>query len=215
MFKGAIFDMDGTLVDSMGAWHEADLAFLSKRGLPIEQDYLESIKAMHFRLAAEYTIERYGLHDEDPDDIIDEWRGYVRHLYDEAIPAKAGALEYLHKLKSEGTRLAIATSSEPELCGGLLRRLGVDKLVDAMAYTSEAARPKGFPDVYLLAAERIGVEPKDAAVFEDILKGVRAAKQGGFCSVAVYDESSAAHWEEMCAEADVAIRDFRDLLKAE
>lgn len=213
MFKGAIFDMDGTLVDSMGAWHDADIAFLAKRSLPVEQDYFESIKAMHFRLAAEYTIERYRLHDENPDDIIDEWRGYVRRAYDETIPAKAGALDYLRKLKGEGVKLALATSSEPELVGGLFRRLGFDELFDAVAYTSEAARPKGFPDVYLLAAERIGVEPQDAAVFEDILKGIRAAKDGGFYTVAVYDDSSSAHWDAMCAEADISIKDFRELLK--
>lgn len=210
--KGAIFDMDGTLVDSMGAWNDADVAFLTRRALPVEKEYMDAVKTMHLALAAEYTIERYGLRGERPDDIIDEWLSYVRRAYDETIPAKPGAVEYLRKLKSEGVKVALATSNEPELCGGLLRRLGLDELTDAIVYTREAARPKGFPDVYLLAAERLGVAPADAAVYEDILAGVRAAKDGGFRAVAVYDESSAADWAAMCAEADEAVRDFRELL---
>ena len=209
--KGAVFDLDGTLVDSMGAWHAADVAFLEKRGLPQEADYFAALKALHFRLAAEYTIERYGLYDETPDDLIAEWRGYVQREYDFDIQAKPGALEYLRALKDAGVKTAIATSNEPELCEGLLRRLGLDRLTDAVVYTSEAARPKGFPDVYLLAAERMGVPPEETVVFEDVLKCVRGAKDGGFRVVAVYDESSRDDWEEMRREADTAIESFSEL----
>ncbi len=211
-FTAAIFDLDGTLIDSMGAWRAADAAFLQKRGLPIEADYLEALKTMHFRIAAEYTIERYRLHDENPDDIVDEWRGYVREAYDRTIEPKRGALEYLHRLKAEGVRLAVATSNEPELSGGLFARLGFDELFDAVVYTREAARPKGFPDVYLLAAERLGAQPSDCVVFEDILGGVLAAKGAGFATVAIYDASSAADWEQLQRAADAAVADFTEII---
>ena len=209
--KGAIFDLDGTLIDSMGAWHAADVAFLTKRGLPQEAEYFEGLKAVPFKRAAEYTIERYGLYDENPEDIINEWRSFVRHEYDERIPAKPGALEYLRKLRAEGVRIAIATSSEEELCHGVLTRLGIDKLVDNITYTREVTRSKEFPDIYLLAAERLGVSPTDAVVFEDVLKCVRGAKSGGFRTVAVFDEESASIWELIRAEADRSIMSFEEL----
>lgn len=210
--NAAIFDLDGTLIDSMGAWHEADVQFLTRRGLPLEQDYFDLIKAMPFAVAADYTIERYKLSDK-PEEVIAEWRGYVRDEYDNHIPLKEGAIEYLEHLKSRGIKIALATSNELPLCQGALRRLGIDKYTDSMTFTHEAARPKSFPDVYLLAAERLGAPVDKTAVFEDAFVGVKSAKSGGFFTVAVYDDASAHDWADMSAVADIAVRDLRELMR--
>lgn len=210
--KAAIFDLDGTLIDSMGAWHKADIQFLTRRGLPLEQEYFDHIKAMPFAAAADYTIERYSL-GEKPEDIIAEWRGYVQDEYDHAIPLKDGALEYLEHLKRRGTKIALATSNELPLCEGALRRLGIDRFADSLTFTHEAARPKSFPDVYLLAAERLGASADETAVFEDAIVGVKSAKSGGFFTVAVYDDASAHDWDGMCSIADRAVRDLRELMQ--
>ncbi len=210
--KAAIFDLDGTLIDSMGAWHNADVQFLTRRGLPLEQEYFDHIKAMPFAAAADYTMERYHL-DEKPEDVIAEWRGYVQDAYDHTIPPKDGALEYLAYLKTRGTKIALATSSERTLCEGALRRLGIDKYADVLTFTHEAARPKNFPDVYLLAAERLGASVDETAVYEDAIIGVRSAKSGGFFTVAVYDDASAHNWDEMSLIADRAVRDLRELMR--
>ena len=210
--KAAIFDLDGTLIDSMGAWHEADVQFLTRRGLPLEQDYFDLIKTMSFAIAADYTIERYKLGD-SPEEVIAEWRGYVQDEYDHSIPLKDGAIEYLAHLKSRGVKIALATSNELPLCEGALRRLGIDRFADALTFTHEAARPKSFPDVYLLAAERLGASVSETAVFEDAFVGVKSAKSGGFFTVAVYDDASAHDWEDMSAAADLAVRDLRELIR--
>ncbi len=209
--KAAIFDLDGTLIDSMGVWQEADRLFLTRRGLEHTRDYSDAVKAMHFATAAAYTIERFGLK-EMPEEVIAEWRSYVKEEYDLHIPLKDGALEYLKWLDGQGVKIALATSNEQELCGGTLKRLGIDRFVRSVTCTHEVSRPKDFPDVYLLAAQRLGVEPREAAVYEDSLKGLRAAKDGGFVPVAVYDDASAHDWAEMERIAHRAVRDLRELM---
>lgn len=206
-FAGAIFDLDGTLLDSMGVWEAVDAAFLSRRGLAVPADYGRSVAHLGFRETALYTIGRFGLA-ESPEAVMDEWRALCREAYALSVPLKPGAGDYLRRLKARGVRLAVATASQRELFGPALRRTGVADLFDAVVTADEVARGKGFPDIYLRAAARLGLSPGECAVFEDILAGIRAAREGGFFTVGVADASNAAEREALRAAADAWLEDF-------
>jgi len=207
--RACIFDLDGTLLDSMGVWLDVDVAFLNKRGIDVPGDYADKISSMNFHEAADYTIGRFSLSD-SADDLLREWRELANHAYGNAVRMKPGAKRYLRALKERGARLAIATSSFPEHCELALRAHGIREWFDAICYSSEVGRGKSSPDVFLLAARRLGAQPGECAVFEDILDAVKSAKGVGMAVCAVYDEAARGDWELMRALADWAIRDFRD-----
>ena len=98
--KGAIFDLDGTLLDSMGVWDQVDIDFLSKRGIDVPDDYMTKVAAMQFRQIAEYTIARFDLSD-TPEELMDEWDHMARVMYATVVEAKPYAREYLAQLKRE------------------------------------------------------------------------------------------------------------------
>lgn len=175
-FKGAIFDLDGTLLDSMWIWEQIDIEFLGRRGLPVPDDYLKKITPMHFYQAAEYTIGRFGL-SETPDDLIAEWSDMALDAYRHRIGLKPYAKEYLLFLKDKGVKLSVATASSEEIYTPALKRNGIYDLFDAFTSSSEAARGQRLPGcIRACRRKKIGLTAVDCAVFEDIYAGVKGAK---------------------------------------
>lgn len=208
--KGAIFDLDGTLLDSMGVWDQVDIDFLAKRGIEVPEDYMRKVAAMQFRQIAEYTIARFSLPD-TPEELMEEWDRMARVMYATAVEAKPHAREYLAALKTSGARLAVATSLPPQLREPAMRHVGILDFFDEVVSVDDAGDVgKDRPDVYLLAASRLGVEPVDCTVFEDLLTGMRSAKSVGMHVWAMHDDSSDADWPEICELADGVMFDFRD-----
>lgn len=210
-FKGAIFDLDGTLFDSVGIWKDVDRAFFERRGIEMPNDYQESIKDMHFRTMAIYTKERFNLPD-DINDIMDEWCELCYEEYKSKIGLKDGVLEYLNYIKSKDIRIAFATANTTELSEICLKSNKIFNLFDAHAYLHETTSDKCEPDVYLLACERLGFAPSECIVFEDILPGIKGAKKGGFTVCGVYDCFSQKDEEEIRRNADYYIKSFEELL---
>ncbi|XOQ47464.1 MAG: Beta-phosphoglucomutase [Eubacteriales bacterium] len=213
-FKGAIFDLDGTLLDSMGIWAKIDERFLAKRGIALPEDYVEKVTPMSYGDAADYTISRFSL-PETAEEVIAEWIALSKEAYRSEIRLKPYAETYLRQLKSKGVKLAVATAQAEELYRPALQNNGVLGLFDAFADLSEVARGKGFPDVYLLAAQRVGLKPGDCMVFEDISLGIRGAKAGGFHTCGVYDPYSEYEKETIQREADGYIRSYLELCEPE
>lgn len=205
--RGAIFDLDGTLLDSMGVWEQIDVDFLKKRGIAATEDYTRAVTTMSFQEAADYSIRRFDLR-ESPDEIIREWNEMCLEAYTHTILLKPGAKDYLLRLKRGKIKLGVATALSSDLYGPALKNNGIFDLFEAFASIKEVSRGKGFPDVYLLAAERLELEPYQCEVFEDILPGIRGAKAGGLKTCGVYDPSSAYEWEKICAVADRVITGF-------
>lgn len=205
--KAAIFDLDGTLLDSMGIWDQVDIESLSRRGIDVPDDYTAKVAAMQFQQIAEYTIARFDL-DDTPEALMAEWDELARELYATVVEAKPGALDYLRRLKAGGVRLAVATSLPPQLREPALRHVGMFELFDEIVSVDDAGDVgKDRPDVYLLAASRLGVAPTDCVVFEDLLVGMRSAKSVGMRVWAVHDDSSDCDWPEICQLADGIILD--------
>ena len=121
MYQGAIFDLDGTILDSMGVWRQIDVEFLGRRGISVPPDYLEAITPLGFDRAAEYTIRRFSL-PESREEIVREWYLMAENAYRYQVELKEGAGEWLNRLKSLNIPLAVATSSDEALFVPALKR---------------------------------------------------------------------------------------------
>ena len=211
-FKGIIFDLDGTLVETNGVWSQIDIDFLGKRGFAVPDDYGKVVSAMDFRQAAIYTKELFDL-PESIEEIGNEWRDMAIWHYTNDIAQVAGAADFVGHLHKSGVRLALATASSKELYEPVLARHGMLDCFDFFATTEHVRRGKGFPDIYLYAAENLGVKPSECAVFEDIIEAVCGAKMGGFTVCARLNEHYSADSGEIQKTADLCFEDYISLDK--
>lgn len=210
--EAAIFDLDGTIADSMGVWYRIDVDFFSNRGMDIPEGYKDAISSMDFSRAASYTKRRFNL-TETENEIIAEWNELARYEYALNIPLKEGAFEFLTALDEVGVKIGLATASGRELYEPLLKRNGVFELFSSCVTTVQAGKDKNSPDVYLLCAKELGCKPEKCMIFEDILPGVLSAKSVGMKAAGVYDPCSAHEREKIIAAADLFIEDFKDAIK--
>ena len=209
--EGAVFDLDGTLLDSSWVWEKVDEKFLGDRGFPVPDDYVDEISPLGAERAAVYTIERFGLN-EDKDDIVREWIEMAKKEYATEVVCKPYAKEFLEELHKLNIKMAVATSSDRELFMKTLEREGILKYFQKIVTVDEVERGKGYPDIYEEAARRIKVNPHKCLVFEDILAGVTGASLGEFNVVAVFDEKSKHNWEKIKSISKYSINDYKELL---
>lgn len=210
-FQGAIFDLDGTLLDSMHVWKEIDLEFLAKRGFDVPLGYSESLAGLSFRETAEYTIATFGLK-ENPDDIILEWNQMAIEAYRHKVRLKPHAKEYLFWLKERGIRLAVCTALSHKLYVPALQNNRIYELFDAFVSTDDVNRGKNFPDAYLLAANRLGLPPQECVVFEDILPAIQGALAANMKVYGVFDPASQHDREEIERITQGYLYDFREMM---
>ena len=209
--KAALFDLDGTLLDSLGIWAQIDRDFLNERGHAVPADYTKNIRGLSFIQTAEYTKARFGL-PESAEEIADIWHGMCERAYIDEVRLKPGAADYLMHLKARGVRLAVVTTLTKRLYEPALSRNGVLELFDAFATTDETGRDKKSGAVYLLAADRLGVRPEQCTVYEDLIEGLQGAKRAGMRTALVYDRHNADAFEESRALADEIIFDYSEVL---
>lgn len=208
-FKAAIFDLDGTLLNSMDVWEEIDIKFLHKRGLAVPDNYVIEICARSFEEAARYTIDLFGL-TESVEEIITEWNAMAAYEYAQNVRLAPFAADYLMQLKNMGIRLAVATGLPKELYYPCLENNGIISLFDALCSTEQVARGKEYPDIFQFTAKALGVAPNECIVFEDVLPAVKSAKQSGMIVYGVYDKYSLNNRLEIKTIADGYIMDFQN-----
>ena len=211
-FKGIIFDLDGTLVESNGVWSQIDIDFLGKRGFDVPADYGKVVSAMDFQQAAVYTKQRFGL-SESVEAIRKEWRDMAVWHYTNDIRQVEGASEFVGALHKAGVKLALATASHKELYEPVLSRHKMLDCFDFFATTEQVERGKGFPDIYLFAAQGIGARADECAVFEDIIEAVNGAKKGGFTVCARLNEHYKNDREQILSAADLCFSDYIELMQ--
>lgn len=213
-FRAAIFDLDGTLVDSMWIWRDIDIEYLGRHGIPYDFELQSKIDGLSFHETAIYFKENYGIKD-SIEDIQAEWNAMAIDYYRTKVFPKPGAIEYLKQLRSKGIRTGIATSNSWELLNAVLEATGLADLMDSIHTACEIKRGKPAPDIYLIVAEDLGIAPEDCMVFEDIVPGIQAGHNAGMKVCSVYDAYSEANMEEIIAESDYHITSFTELLDTE
>ncbi len=212
LFDAAIFDMDGTIMDSLGVWESIDHAFLEgRRGITVPEDYVHTIAAMSFSEIADYTKERFNLPD-TPEALMAEWTEMAEYEYTHNIKAKSGVREYIEKLKALDKKIVLCTSSPRHFFEGALKNNGIYHLFDAFTNTCEAGEGKNSTRVYLLAAEKAGADLGRCIVFEDVLSAATTAKKAGMAVCGVYDERGKFYKEEMQKLCDYYIDSFEEML---
>lgn len=198
----AIFDMDGTLTDSMGYWKGLAGEYLARRGVrDIPAAFSERLMTMTMAEGAEEMIRRFGLTG-TAEEIIAGQNAVMAGHYREDVPLKPGAGAYLRSLRGRGAAMCIASATEETLVEACLRRLGIRGYFQFILSCESIGVSKRKPDIYCLAARRLGAEPGDIAVYEDAPYALKTAKAAGFYTVAVYDGNEKEHWEELKTLAD-------------
>lgn len=211
-FEAAIFDLDGTLLDSMYVWRHIDDLFFEKRGMVSPPDYGPALAGKSYRESAEYTIARFGF-SESWEEIVKEWTDMAIDEYAHHVPLKNGALEYLHALQAAGVKLAVATALPEYLYKPCLENLGIMDLFSALCSTDETGgRGKKDGEVFLLAAQRLGIAAEKCAVFEDVLEGICGAKKAGMHAYCVMDDAAKHSHAQISCIADGMIGCFHNIL---
>ena len=201
----AIFDMDGTLVDSMGYWQRLGREYLASKGVTGEvEPVLRQIKPLTMTESAALFLREFHLSG-TPESIAAEMNAVMDDHYRRDIPLKPGVRAYLEALHQRGVRLCVASATAEPLIRACLTRLGVASYFDFLLSCEEVGAGKNSPAVFLEAARRLGSVPEETAAYEDALYAARTAKEAGFWTVGVYDESSAHHWERLQQLADETV----------
>jgi HAD superfamily hydrolase (TIGR01509 family) len=208
-FKAAIFDLDGTLLDSLGVWDIVNERFLKSHNLPVPEDYSDAISTLSFLEAARYTKGCFGLK-EAPEDIVRQWLELAADAYAREVMLKPGARDYLLKLKSLEVKLAVATASHRALFEPTLKRNGVFSLFDTICSADETSRSKEYPDIFLLAAKKLKVRPDDCIVFEDIAPAISSAKCCGMTAFGFFDKANISRLDSVVAASDGFLTSWHD-----
>lgn len=211
--EAAIFDMDGTLVDSMWIWNEIDKEYLSKHGIEVPPTLSTDIAHLNFHDVALYFKNTFNL-PYTQSEIEKHWNEMAFEAYAKKVKLKPGVKTFLKLLKDNNVKIALATSNNKLLLEVCLKANGIYEYFDSITLTSEVARGKNFPDVYLLSAEKVGANPENCIVFEDLLTAIEGAKQAGMKVIGVYDEASVDQHDTMKEVADDFIIDYHCLCKA-
>ncbi|MBE7034200.1 MAG: HAD family phosphatase [Ruminococcaceae bacterium] len=213
--KGAIFDMDGTLVDSLIFWeylwdHFGKTFFDGEKFHPTDEED-KAIRTMTIGDAMRYlySIYRFG---ESADKLAQLGTDMLGEFYEERAKLKCGVTEFLEHCKNRNIKMCVASASEKEYVKSVLSHLGIDKYFSGFFSCSEIGKGKDEPDVYLLALEHLGTKKEETCIFEDSLTAIKTAKKIGIKTVAIYDKYNYGQ-EEMKKIADEYVDDGETLLK--
>lgn len=200
-----IFDLDGTLLDSMGIWSEIGSNYLSSLGYQIKEGLREDTRALSLFQAAAYMKKTYSLK-ESTDEIMESINEMISNYYYNVLTPKEGARDLLEFLKKEDVPLSLATATASHLVEAALDRLDLRKYFISVYSCVDVGKGKDDPEIFHLAQKSLGTPLKETWVFEDALYAARTAKIAGFTVVGVHDKSAENHQDELRALSDYYIK---------
>ena len=183
---GAIFDLDGVLLDSMAVWNDLGVRYLQKRGIQPEAGLSQILFSMSMEQGADYLKEQYQLPDTSQE-ILNGIEQMIQDFYFYEVQPKEGAKELLYFLQDQNVKMIAATSSPREHVTKALQRNGLYGYLQQIYTTGEVGISKHEPLIYQLAAKSLGTKPEETLVFEDSLYALKTAKNAGFRTIGVYD----------------------------
>lgn len=210
MKKTFLFDFDGTLVDSMPTFVSVMLRILDERGIKYGEDIVKIITPLGYRGTAEY-FRTLGA-PESTEELVEIMNRYARVEYENSIPAKVAVRETLLEMKARGYSLNVLTASPHVALDPCLKRLGLWEIFDRVWSCDDFNTTKANPEIYKMAADRIGTRSDEVIFVDDNYNAVKTAKIAGMISVGIFDESSREYIDEFRAMADGYVMDFSELL---
>lgn len=210
--KGAILDLDGTLLDSMNVWHTIDNLLLESYNISPPENISEIVKKMTIEEFSNYFVREFCL-PVTPAEIACMIKQMAAEQYIMHIPLKEGALEFLSGLDKMDIPYGIATATYPDLARSALDRLGLSSRVQFILTESELNTGKTKPNIYYEGARRLGLGKRQILVAEDALHSILTAKRAGFFTVGVFDAATPyEEWQQICANATISVKKLPDIL---
>ena len=215
--KLLIFDLDGTLLDSMSVWNDVDIEFLGRYGYEVTPEYTDMVKRATIEDAARYTQQKYRI----PltwQEIVETWESMVYDFYRSEVCLKTGAREYLEEAKRLGFYLSVTTALSRQNANAALNATDIRNLFDCVITLEDLGGKidKSSPDIFLRASSYISasgnvITPDKAIVFDDVRVALDGARSGGFKTCAVYDNigcGGPSKWESFAADCDYSVFEF-------
>ena len=209
--EAVLFDLDGTLVDSMWMWRDIDIEYLARFGIEMPVNLQEEIAGISVTQTAVYFQKTFGITD-SIEKIISDWDAMARRKYREEVPLKPGTMAFLNYLKEKNIQCAIATSNSRTLTEEVLQSHKIRSFFKEIITGEDIHKGKPDPDVYLECAKRLHVLPENCLVFEDIPYGILAGKRAGMKVCAIEEDYAKEDVDQVRALADYYICSYEDIL---
>ena len=213
--QSAIFDMDGTLLDSMPTWRELGPSFLQEAGITATPEQLQMLRTMPDREVVPYLREVCGL-PWSQEEAINQIVIRMEAFYSSRVRPKPGLEKFLSILKMEGVWMYVATATHRRLTEKALKTAGIDHYFRGIVTSADAGNHKSeSAEIYEMALRRLQSNKRDTVVFEDALYAIRTAKAAGFRVAGVYDVTQEADQPEIQRHSDYYIRSYEELVQSE
>ena len=209
--EAVIFDLDGTLVDSMWVWKSIDEDYISKYNLTPPNDFYEKMEGLSYTETAQYFLDIFPELPHTVESLKREWYEMSIEKYKTEISFKNGAKDFLIYLRDNGIKTGIATSNDHHLVDEFLHAKDAAEFFDTICTSCEVKRGKPAPDVYLAAANNLGINPCNCLVFEDVPAGIMSGKNAGMRVCAVEDKFSHCQLDKKKSLADYYISNYYDI----
>lgn len=210
--KACLFDLDGTVIDSMWLWKSIDEEYLGRHGFTLPSDLKSDIEGMSMKETAVYFKNRFGISD-DIDKIVCDWNEMAIEKYTNEVPLKKNVKDFLLYLKENNIKIGLCTSNSLVLAEAALKALNIIEYFDAITTGCIDIKGKPEPDVYLVTAKKLNINPEDCLVFEDLCVGIQAGASAGMKTCAVKDDFSDDQWDRKVLMADYFIEDYNEVFK--
>ena len=208
MLKGAIFDFDGTLFDSMFIWNTAGETYLRSIGIEPREDLRKVLKTMSLLQSATYIREKYAV-ELTLEEIMDGINRTVENFYFHTVQPKEGVITLLEQMKVKGIKMCIATATDRYQVEAALKRCCMEHFFSEIFTCTDVGHGKDEPFIFRKAMDYLGTTRENTVVFEDACHAAKTAKADGFVTVAVYD-SHEENQKELQALSDFYFENYTE-----